>query len=118
MAKKFNLFGSWAFLIGVLLALGVGVYAGLNGETEVLSNTVLQSVLIVLGVIIGLFNIADKESSPFMTSGIVLILASFFGAQIMATIPVAIYTLGALLLIFVPATIIVAIRNVFSMAKY
>ena len=118
MAKKFNLFGSWAFLIGVILAVIIGIYAGLNGDQEILTNTVLQSVLIVLGIIIGLFNIAARETSPFMTSGVVLILASFFGAQIMATIPVAIYTLGALLLIFVPATIIVAIRNVFSMAKY
>jgi len=116
MAKTYNLFGSWAFLIGVLLAVVVGILAGL--EVADLQNTVLVSILMVIGIIVGLFNITAKESNTFMTSGIVLILASFFGAQIMANIPIAIYTLGALLLIFVPATIIVAIRNVFSMAKY
>jgi hypothetical protein len=115
MAKKINLIGSWAFLVGVIIALIIGVCSGL--EIADLSSPFLTSVLVVIGLIIGLFNVADKEAMPFLMSGVALIIAGFFGAQIMVTIPVAVYTLGALLLMFIPATIIVAIKNVFSLAK-
>lgn len=115
MVKKLNLFGSWAFLIGVILAVVVGVFSGL--EIADLSSPLMTSIMIVLGIIVGLFNINGKEVTPFLMSGIALIIASVFGLSMMAAVPVASATLAALLLIFIPATIVVAIRNVFSLAK-
>jgi hypothetical protein len=115
MAKKLNLVGSWAFLIGVILALVIGIFSGL--DIADMNSSLMTSVMIVLGIIIGLFNIADKETMPFLMSGIALIIASVFGMSIMIQVKVASATLAALLLIFIPATIIVAIRNVFSLAK-
>ena len=116
MTKKVNLFGSWAFLIGVILAVVIGIFSGL--EIADLNSQLMTSILLVLGIVIGLFNIIDKEVMPFLMSGIALIIASVFGLLTrMAEIKVASATLAALLLIFIPATIIVAIRNVFSLAK-
>jgi len=112
---KKNLFGSWAFLIGVILAVVVGIFTGL--EIADLNSVLMTSVLIVIGLIVGLFNINTQEVTPFLFSGTVLIIASVFGVGIMSSIPIASSTLASLLLIFVPATIIVAIRNVFSLAK-
>lgn len=115
MAKKSNLIGSWAFLIGVIFALIIGVCTGLNLID--LSSQFLISVLIVLGLIIGFFNITGKEVTSLLLSGISLIIASFFGMNIMSQVPVASATLATLLLVFIPAIIIVAIKNIFSLAK-
>lgn len=116
MAKKnVNIFGSWAFLIGVVLALIIGIFTGL--EIADLNSQVMTSILIAIGIIIGLFNVTGKEVMPFLMSGIALIISSVFGMSVMVQIQVASATLYALLLIFIPATIIVAIRNVFSLAK-
>lgn len=120
MAKK-NLIGSWAFLIGVVLALVVGILEGLDKAS--LQTPLMSTILIVLGIIVGLFNITGKEAAPFLMSGTVLILASFFGLIItgpmltIASISILSSTLSALMLIFIPSTIIVAIRNVFNLAK-
>lgn len=110
MAKKSsNLIGGWAFLVGVVIAIIFG-FMGNIGPT-------LAYALVVIGLIVGLLNIADSESEPFLISGAVLIIASSFGQSAVAVIPEARGILSALLLIFVPATIVVAVRNVFSLAR-
>ena len=115
MAKKLNQFGSWAFLIGVLLAVIAGVVSGL--ELGNIDSAIMTPILLVIGAIVGLFNIKGGESMPFLFSGLTLIIASVFGAGITAAVPVVSATLASLLVIFVPATIIVAIKNVFVLAK-
>jgi hypothetical protein len=112
---KFKQIGSLAFLVGVVLAIVAGVFTAI-GEIDLLSPTV-TIILLVIGLIVGLFNVTAKEVSPFLMSGIVLILASVFGAQLMAQVDVINSVLLALLMIFIPAVIIVAIKNVFSIAK-
>jgi hypothetical protein len=112
---KLKMIGGWAFLIGVVLAIVTGVLGGLG--TVDLTTPMMTSVLVVLGLLVGLFNVTSKEVTPFLMSGIVLILASIFGAGLMASVPVISATLMALMMIFVPAVIIVAIKNVFNMAK-
>ncbi len=111
MAKKESksVIGSWAFLIGVVLAVVLGALGQMNA-------TVLW-ILALIGIVIGLLNIADEEATPFLMSGAVLIIAASFGAEAIGVIGVFDRILQALLVIFVPATIIVAIRNVFSLAR-
>jgi len=108
MAKK-NVIGSWAFLIGVVLA----VILGLVGRP----NAAMVFILVLLGFIIGLLNIADKEVSPFLMASVVLIITSAFGQGAMSGVPVIGDVLQALLTLFVPATIIVAIKHVFVLAR-
>lgn len=111
MAKKqSNMWGSWAFLIGVILAVIFGI-AGIMSST-------LMIILVIIGLIVGFLNIGDEEVQPFLMSGAVLIIASAFGQQVVGTISVLENILSALLLVFVPATIIVALKNVFSMARH
>ena len=118
MAKKTlgNLVGSYAFLIGVILA----VVAGLFYNTAFISthNDAIITTLLVVGLIVGLLNISSKESSKFLMSGTVLVIASFFGLGLVGSIvPMAGQMLAYMIAIFVPATIIVAIKNVFTLAK-
>lgn len=111
MAKKskMGMVGSWAFLIGVILAIILGALGPVAGAWLI--------VLVVIGLIVGLLNVADKEVQPFLMSGAVLIIASALGQNVTGGIAILDNVLQALLAIFVPATIIVAIKNVFSLAR-
>lgn len=114
MAKQKGTLGSWAFLVGVILAVVFGLFASQFSST---SQNYMVWALVVIGLIVGLLNVTAKESTPFLMSGLVLLVASVFGAGVMQGISYIPSVLEALLMIFVPATIIVAIKNVFSLAK-
>ena len=110
MAKSYkNTIGSWAFLIGVVLAVILGFFP--------VSDPLWIALLVFLGLIIGLFNITDKETQPFLWSGLALIIASGIGGSVLAQVQVLDAILQNLLAIFTPATIIVAIKNVFTLAR-
>ena len=112
MAKKqsMNMIGSWSFLIGLVIAVLIPLFG-------IALNNTLVMVLIVIGLIIGLLNIADEEVTPFLLSGTALVIVSAFGVDVVRSVPVFQNILTALLTLFVPATIIVAVKNVFSLAK-
>lgn len=112
--KKKNIIGSWSFLAGLILAMLLGL--GLGG---VYQSTLLW-VVFLLGVVVGLLNITAAEVGAFLTGGTILVLVSFLGIQVgifegMAAIIANI--LKGILTLFVPATIIVALRSVFVLAK-
>ena len=110
MAKsKGNLLGGWAFLIGVVLAIILGAIGSISQTIAI--------VLVVLGLIVGLLNITDKETQPFLIAGAVLVIVSAFGSSALDAIPVVGRILDAILILFVPATVIVALKSVFSFAK-
>jgi hypothetical protein len=102
--------GRWAFLVGVAIAVILGIFGTMTATWI--------TVLVIIGLIVGLLNIADEEVEPFLLSGIALIIASALGQVTVMTVPILARILQSLLLIFVPATIIVALKNVFSMARY
>lgn len=114
MAKssKIGVIGQWAFLIGVVVAIIVGL-SGLA------ANGTIAVILMVIGIIVGLLNVSDKEAMPFLLSGAVLIIASGMGKSAITSISIIDLPgiLTALMAIFVPATIIVAVKNVFSIAR-
>lgn len=111
MAKrgKGNLLGSWSFLIGVVLAVVFGLFGTLSPA--------VTYILVVLGVVIGLLNIADDEASPFLMAGTVLVIVSALGQGVVSLVPLFSTTLQAITMLFVPATIVVALKHVFSLAR-
>ena len=73
--------GSWAFLIGVIIALIVGLYAAYNLETNGETfGGIIAWVLAVLGAIVGLVSaygmgtITEKEVPSFLLAGIALVV--------------------------------------------
>lgn len=104
-----NVVGSWAFLVGVLLAVVLGLIGNFSQTWMI--------VLVVIGLLVGLLNVVGDETTPFMMSGVVLIIASAFGGAVLSNVPLVSSVLNSLLVIFVPATVIVAIKNVFNLAK-
>lgn len=100
--------GRWAFLIGVVLALVFGFLSAASW---------LPWVLVALGLIVGLFNISEREISTFLTAGTVLVLMGYFGGQTLSSVPYLSVVFDNLLTLFVPATIVVAVRSVFELAR-
>jgi hypothetical protein len=108
-----NLLGAWAFLIGVILAVIFGF---------VTAQLWVVWTLVVLGIVIGLLNIGDAEVQPFLMAGVILVIVSAFGGNVFAGLKIANITfltniLQNMLVLFVPATIIVALKSVFSIAR-
>jgi len=115
MAKgKENLIGAWAFLIGVILAIVIGLFSSqLGGETA----KWISILLVVIGLVVGLLNVGVKDANTFMIAGAILVVVSSFGAASLGVISQVQSVLGALLTLFVPATIIVALKAVFALAR-
>ncbi len=102
-----NIIGGWAFLIGVVIAF---IFAFLE-----MTNWAVWT-LVVVGIIIGLLNISVKEATPFMLAGTVFVIVSAFGMNVFPGTWLPNF-LKNLLMLFVPATIIVALRALFGLAK-
>ncbi len=122
---KENSIGAWTFLIGVILALIIGVSTTLFSiPTLTKYSAEIYAILVILGIIIGFMNVAGKDSPTFLLAGAILVIVSRFGMESVmgSLIGIGIGDLvasvfGALLVLFVPATIIVALKTVFSIAK-
>jgi hypothetical protein len=108
---KGNLIGAWAFLIGVILA----VVLGLLGQDVV--TGIWAIILVVLGLIVGLLNIGSTESKNFLFAGTALVIVGALGGQTLMGVSYLGNVLQALVILFVPATIVVALKSVFAIAK-
>jgi hypothetical protein len=108
---KGNLIGAWAFLIGVVLA----VILGLLGKNVV--TGIWAIILVVLGIIVGLLNIGSTETKEFLLAGTALVVVGALGGQTLMGVDYLGSVLQALVILFVPATIVVALKSVFAIAK-
>ena len=117
-----NLFGAWAFLAGIVLAVLVGVVGIFAGDR---TSPWVLGVLAILGLVVGYF-VSEKNVQTFLLASVSLVIVSFAGIQGLvldaAIRGIAIgrivsAVLGALLVLFVPATVVVALKVVFSIAK-
>jgi hypothetical protein len=104
-----TMIGSWAFLIGVILAIILGAI-GAVGD-------IIALILVILGLIVGILNVSDKETNAFLMGGTVLVIVSAFGADALEIVGFVQNILNAILIMFVPATVVVAVKSVFMIAK-
>ncbi len=109
MAKKGNsTVGSWAFLLGVILAVILAFVGSLAS---------LAWLLVLLGIIIGLFNISAKETQRFLFAGTVLVIVGAFAGSTLSSIMYLTGIFSNLVALFAPATIVVALKSVFEIAR-
>ena len=122
--NKENSVAAWAFLGGIILAIIAGIFT--RGSTD----PIILIAIVILGLIMGYF-VAENNVQTFLFASVAAVLASFAGIQGLASnvaltgITVSGGEIGrimasvltALLFLFVPATIIVALKTVFAIAK-
>ena len=113
--KQGNLIGAWAFLIGVILAIVIGFFASSLSQSTYRGILI---VLVVIGIIIGLLNVKSSESSKFLFAALALVIVGYTGGSVILTvIPKFAEFFSALMILFVPTTIIVALKTVFEASK-
>ena len=114
-----GLIGAWAFLIGVVLAILVGLFTGSK------MSPLILGILALLGLVVGYF-VSERDTQTFLLASVSLVVVSYMGISgfvLSAAISgieigeILSSVLGALLALFVPATIIVALKTVFSIAS-
>ena len=111
MAKT-NFLGSWAFLVGVVIAVLVGLGIGTLGSTMI-------AVLVLLGLVTGLLAVSAKEIEPFVLASIAVLLASYIGMDVLKAVTFVQLdvVLQAIIALVVPAAVVVALKEVFQIAK-
>ena len=104
--------GFWLFLLGIVIAL-LAAFVNLNG--------VLVTVLILLGLLVGFLNVTADETTPFLLAVVALVVVNTFGGNILQGVEVVGPNLQAFLnavvVFVVPATLVVALRAIYSLAK-
>ena len=119
--SKENYWGAWGFLVGIILALAVGILSASLGEL----SGYIMGVLVFLGLLVGFINVSPKDQNTFLMTAVSLVIVSFAGAAGISEIKflnigignMVSSTLGALLVMLVPATIVVAIKSLFSISQ-
>ena len=105
--------GNWAFILGVVLAIILGVagsYVAAYAESIVY-------LLIILGLIVGFVNVKQKEAFNFLIASIALLAV---GAAGLGDLPVVGMYIGPILTniatFVAPAAIIVALKAIYDLA--
>jgi len=106
-------FGGWAFIAGLVLAVIIALF-GMGQDWPVL-------VLLVLGLIVGLLNISDKEVGPFLIAAIAFMLTFAALNDIAGAIPWIGDNLGSFFVLvsafIAPAAAVVAFKELFAHSK-
>ncbi len=119
-----NVVGAWAFLIGLILAVLAGILAG-SSIVNVNINPFILGILALLGIILGFF-VAEKDVQIFLLASVSLVIVSYMGISgLVLGAAISGFNIGkiissvlqTLLALFVPATIVVALKTVFSISK-
>lgn len=106
---KINLttIGHWALIIGIVLAVIAG-FAAIPS---------LPVILFVLGLIVGLLNIKERESTPFLVAVIALLLIGVAGLQLGRLTPIVVSILNNFIAFVAAAGLVVALKQVIVIVK-
>lgn len=116
--------GETAFLLGMLIALIVGIFSPYLGDMQ---PTAL-GVLALLGLMVGLLNIREKEINTFLIASLALLLPtsalSNVTTNIEAILPAASVVmtlarsfLNALTVFVSPAAFVLAVKAIYNLAR-
>ena len=112
-----GMIGFWAFILGLVIAVVVGILAALGMATAIMPATII--VLIILGLIVGFLNITAKEILLFLVATIALIVVGGVFA------PLKTFGVGAMLdailalvaTLMAPAAIVAAIKALWAVGR-
>ncbi len=104
--------GEWAFLVGTLLAIVLGLFP------QAIPVATVTAVLVVLGIIVGLVNVTSKESHSFLLAAVALLVAGSAGYGVLPGVG---NYLGAILVnittFVAPGAVIVGLKAIYELAN-
>lgn len=109
--------GQIAFIVGVIIALLAGL---LSNMIDAPTAGIVGLVLVVLGLLVGIINVSDKETAGFLIAAIALMLTGNVGWEYINFMGLgsAIDGIMSYIGLFVaPAALIVSLKAVWQLAK-
>lgn len=100
--------GRWSFVLGALVAVLVGLSTNVPGSGV---------ILFLLGLLVGLLNIPEKESSAFLVAVLTLLVVGVAGLQFGALTDIAANILSQFTSFVSAAALVVALKEVLTYAK-
>ena len=117
MEKKI---GNYSFIIGVILAIVLGLFAQFLGSAQ----PWLWSLLVVLGLIVGFLNVSGKETKEFLWVTVGLVVVAFAGStqidkwqSVKVIGPFISDVFNSILAFVIPSSVVVALKEVWQLAK-
>ena len=116
MEKKI---GNYSFIVGVIIAVVLGLAAPMLGE----ATPWLVSLLIILGLIVGFLNVSGKETKEFLLVAVALVIVAFAGSAsgtLGGVLYIGQYIQGmfdAIMAFVVPATVVVGLKDIWALAQ-
>jgi hypothetical protein len=112
---EFDRLGEWVFILGVVIAIISGLaYQAMDAT----SASYITVVLVILGLIVGVLNIKDKEIFNFLIATIAIVAV---GAANLNQIPIIGSYLGYMVLniaaFVAPAALVVALKAIYGLAS-
>jgi len=115
MKSQENLVGAYALLIGVIITVALGI-------SQAIFIDAVYAFLSIMGIVVGFASVGSdsKDATTFLLASVSLVIVSSLGQEILSIGKFGIMIsviLDTLLIFFIPATIIVALKTVFSVAR-
>lgn len=102
----------YAFFVGLLIAIVAGLFRSLIGPET------LVTTLVILGFLVGLFNLTAKETTPFLVAAIALMLAGIVNLGLIPVVGIYLRSILSNIVVFVvPGAIIVGLKAVWKLAS-
>lgn len=102
----------YAFFVGLLIAIVAGLFR------NVIAPEVLITTLVILGFLVGLFNLTAKETTPFLVASIALMLAGIVNLGLIPGVGLFLRSILSNIVVFVvPAAILVAMKAIWKLAS-
>ncbi len=112
--------GRYAFMAFVIVAILAGIAAGVGGKAAFGWVTL---AMVILGIIVGLTTVTEKETMPFLTAAIALLVAN--AGRVFLVIDEVVPLLGTIIdailvniaAFVAPAAIILSVKSIYNLAK-
>ena len=103
--------GRWAFLLGTLIAVLSGLAAPIPGAAGA------GVALFLLGLVVGLLNVTEKDSTPFLIAVLTLLTVGVTGLQLGAVTEVAQNVLSQFTSFVSAAALVIALKQLLVYVK-
>ena len=102
----------YTFFVGLLIAIVAGLFR------DVIRPEVLITTLVILGFIVGLFNLTAQETTPFLLASIAIMLAGIVNLGLIPGVGIYLRSILSNVVVFVvPGAIIVGMKTIWQLAS-
>ena len=111
--------GAWSFIIGVIIAIVVGLVGNSIGMP--VNSTSVVLVLGLLGIIVGVLNVTDREVGLFLIATIAFLTAATALDKVLISVPafgnLLVPVIQCVSLFVAPGAAIIAIKALWDISK-